>query len=33
LGVIELTVGTGAAPNFVNFATEGTPLLFSRKSM
>ena len=33
LGVIEVTVGAGAAPNFVNFATEGTPLLFSRKSM
>ena len=31
LGVTELTVGGGL--NFVNFATEGTPLLFNRKSM
>ena len=36
LGLIELTVGAGGkleAPNLVNFATDGTPLLFTRKSM
>ena len=31
LGKIEVTVGAG--PNLVNFATEGTPPLFSRKIM
>ena len=36
LGVIEVTVGAGTgavALSFVNFATEGTPLLFKRNSM
>jgi len=35
LGKIEVTVGAGPAaePNLVNFATEGTPPLFSRKIM
>jgi hypothetical protein len=35
LGVIDVTVGAGLLeePSLVNFATDGTPLLFTRKSM